>query len=149
MSDYPTDEELLLWDIDPACQRAVDDGDRDNPRQVPWAYERYWLHRGVDWAWANPAPQEPPTPGKMASAVLCAHCEERAAVCVGAYEGHMPVAPACDVCCGHGNEDGWCVHLSDHRGVVERLSRLALLDDDDTDVPAEPTEAPKPTSGGL
>ncbi len=34
-------------------------------------------------------------------------CCERAATCVGAYEGSL-IDFACDECCGHGNEDGWC-----------------------------------------
>lgn len=38
---------------------------------------------------------------------LCATCSTDA-TCFGRYEGHGPVAWACDTCCGHGNEDGWC-----------------------------------------
>lgn len=38
----------------------------------------------------------------------CAHCG-KPATCVGSYESNdAPVARACDDCCGHGNEDGWC-----------------------------------------
>ena len=37
----------------------------------------------------------------------CAICLSPAA-CVGAYEGAQEEAPACDTCCGHGNEDGYC-----------------------------------------
>ena len=36
----------------------------------------------------------------------CLHCG-KPAVCHGSYEG-QPVSYACDECCGHGNEDGWC-----------------------------------------
>lgn len=44
-----------------------------------------------------------PGPGK------CEHCHERDAVCFGVYEDpEAPVERACDVCCAHGNEDGWC-----------------------------------------
>lgn len=35
----------------------------------------------------------------------CDHCGERA-VCHGTYEGHTGYA--CDECCHHGCEDGWC-----------------------------------------
>lgn len=34
------------------------------------------------------------------------------ATCFGSYEMHSP-AFACDTCCGHGNEDGWCLTLSE------------------------------------
>jgi len=30
------------------------------------------------------------------------------ATCIGAYEGSSIDEPACDTCCGHGNEDGHC-----------------------------------------
>lgn len=44
--------------------------------------------------------------------LTCAHCG-KPATCVGAYEleavGDEPgLQPACDDCCGHGNEDGFC-----------------------------------------
>lgn len=39
---------------------------------------------------------------------LCAICGAQAS-CVGVYEDPtQEPAPACDDCCGHGNEDGWC-----------------------------------------
>lgn len=52
----------------------------------------------------------------------CAHCGDRPASCVGAYDQEAE-APACDQCCGHGCEDGRCRPLqsSDWRpapGVV-------------------------------
>ncbi len=59
----------------------------------------------------------------LADPVLCDHCGERPSVCVGRYEGHGAVRPACDQCCGHGNEDGWCVALADHKVVVDVLER--------------------------
>lgn len=37
---------------------------------------------------------------------LCKNCGSPA-TCIGSYEG-SPIAPACDKCCGHGNEDGYC-----------------------------------------
>ena len=36
------------------------------------------------------------------------------ATCIGAYEGNE-AAPACSTCCGHGNEDGWCLPLNEAR----------------------------------
>lgn len=42
--------------------------------------------------------------------ILCADCGEPAS-CVGSYEGR-PSSPACDRCCGHGNEDGRCEPLN-------------------------------------
>ena len=41
----------------------------------------------------------------------CATCGDPTA-CIGAYEGTVDPAPACDTCCGHGNEDGWCEPVS-------------------------------------
>jgi hypothetical protein len=35
--------------------------------------------------------------------------------CVGRYEGHGPIGVGCDGCCGHGNEDGWCLRLEEER----------------------------------
>jgi hypothetical protein len=37
----------------------------------------------------------------------CYACGEPA-TCHGRYEGHGSVQFACDECCGHGCEDGWC-----------------------------------------
>jgi hypothetical protein len=36
----------------------------------------------------------------------------RPATCVGAYEDPRNLGFACDECCSHGNEDGWCVSLA-------------------------------------
>lgn len=48
--------------------------------------------------------------------------------CVGVYEGDRP-ALACDECCGHGNEDGWCVPLDISRfGEGDLAIVRALLD---------------------
>lgn len=44
----------------------------------------------------------------------CAHCG-KTATCMGAYESEDNLGFACDECCGHGNEDGWCVPLD---GIV-------------------------------
>jgi hypothetical protein len=40
--------------------------------------------------------------------VTCEACGEREATCRGKYEGDDRVGYACDECCAHGNEDGWC-----------------------------------------
>lgn len=42
------------------------------------------------------------------SDLKCFWCE-RPATCYGTYEGHTGYA--CDECCGHGCEDGWCDQL--------------------------------------
>lgn len=36
------------------------------------------------------------------------------ATCVGNYEG-AGISLGCDGCCGHGNEDGWCIPVDDER----------------------------------
>lgn len=42
----------------------------------------------------------------------CARCGGDA-VCIGAYEGAETAEYACDSCCGHGCEDGWCEPIED------------------------------------
>ena len=44
---------------------------------------------------------------------VCDHCGERRAVCVGRYEDDGDPEYACDECCGHGSEDGWCVQFGE------------------------------------
>lgn len=55
------------------------------------------------------------------SRVKCDHCRECDAVCVGRYEDpENPLEFACHGCCGHGNEDGFCVMLAaDEQAMVE------------------------------
>jgi hypothetical protein len=36
------------------------------------------------------------------------------ATCAGNYEG-AGIGLGCDACCGHGNEDGWCLYVDDER----------------------------------
>lgn len=43
--------------------------------------------------------------------LLCEHCEKWPAVCVGSYEGATESMRACDECCAHGCEDGYCEPL--------------------------------------
>jgi hypothetical protein len=55
------------------------------------------------------------------------------AACYGAYEG-MPPDFACNECCGHGNEDGWCVSVED----IRVGGRLDLIDEiSDTELAGE------------
>ncbi len=52
----------------------------------------------------------------------CAFCQ-RPAGCVGRYEDPgNPIEFACNECCGHGNEDGRCIPLSD---VAEQMNEDA------------------------
>jgi hypothetical protein len=57
----------------------------------------------------------------------CAHCDQGSAACFGQYDSEGDGAAACDVCCGHGNEDGWCVPLTDLPGWVETVSLNARI----------------------
>ena len=50
----------------------------------------------------SPAPETP----------VCHICG-KPATCIGAYEGGTEAQSACDDCCGHGNEDGWCVPIAE------------------------------------
>ena len=43
------------------------------------------------------------------------------ATCIGAYEGSTTPEPACDTCCGHGNEDGWCQPLGPGATLLETV----------------------------
>lgn len=53
----------------------------------------------------------------------CAHCG-KPATCAGRYEDcEGPIEFACDECCGHGNEDGWCRQLSTFCGVLAERER--------------------------
>lgn len=42
--------------------------------------------------------------------MLCEICEAPAA-CIGCYDADE-FSPACDACCGHGNEDGCCIRCT-------------------------------------
>ncbi len=53
----------------------------------------------------------------------CYACKNDA-VCVGRYEGHGPIQFCCDECCGHGNEDGWCVPVEDVGGLVSTVNGI-------------------------
>ena len=45
--------------------------------------------------------------------MICAHCQEKPALCVGQYDNMPETLPACDDCCGHANEDGFCDPIED------------------------------------
>ena len=81
------------------------------------------------------------------TATPCACCG-KSATCFGAYEGSEKPAFACDECCGHGNEDGWCgpfvelcscpppsigdgpasCHTCEHKSWTESGTGLAVTD---------------------
>lgn len=44
--------------------------------------------------------------------IKCHVCGKPAS-CIGAYEGTSLFEPACDACCGHGNEDGACKPITE------------------------------------
>lgn len=45
--------------------------------------------------------------------ITCAECNDALAVCIGRYDAMTEYAPACSDCCGHGNEDGHCLPISE------------------------------------
>lgn len=47
--------------------------------------------------------------------LVCSMCG-KPATCVGYGEGPEHMGLGCDECCGHGNEDGWCIPLAAPRG---------------------------------
>ena len=55
---------------------------------------------------------------------MCSSCG-RPATCVGRYEGHGSRSPACDECCGHGNEDGRCEPVGDAHPVNPNVVSVA------------------------
>lgn len=60
----------------------------------------------------------PPAATERGETKRCAHCG-KPATCYGAYEGQA-AGYACDVCCGHGNEDGSCDRVDDDRKEPQR-----------------------------
>jgi len=48
----------------------------------------------------------------------CQYCG-RDAECFGEYEDSR-IGAACSVCCGHANEDGWCVYIKDALDEVSK-----------------------------
>lgn len=62
-------------------------------------------------------------PSKAAKRIDMQNCEcGRPFTCFGEYEGNE--AYSCDTCCGHGNEDGWCVPINDDtKLLISKLCR--------------------------
>lgn len=54
--------------------------------------------------------------------LVCAHCG-KPATCLGAYESEENLGLACDDCCGHGNEDGWCVPADEVNATLQRVAQ--------------------------
>lgn len=48
--------------------------------------------------------------------LMCEHCGERPAACLGRYEDMEEDAYACNVCCAHGCEDGYCEPIEEQDG---------------------------------
>ncbi len=63
----------------------------------------------------------------MRDAALCEGCR-KPATCVGEYETcGEHVGFACDDCCGHGNEDGWCEPIQEAGERLIKRQRDAML----------------------
>lgn len=80
------------------------------------AIRKHFAHAALSSVPVDPAPKGP--------ALLCAHCEKNPATCVGRSEGHGGFTPACDECCGHGNEDGFCTAPTDLAGILREASEV-------------------------
>ena len=64
---------------------------------------------------------------------ICAHCGRNPATCMGQYDNAAGVDPACDTCCGHGNEDGFCEPITYFFASVGLVAKaMATPDDGDT-----------------
>lgn len=62
------------------------------------------------------------TGASPAPALLCARCGKNPAACIGQYEGHGGYEPACNECCAHGNEDGFCTSVADVSGLLKQMN---------------------------
>lgn len=58
---------------------------------------------------------------------LCGTCS-RPATCVGYGERPETLSFGCDECCGHGNEDGWCVPLAGGATTATDLGGLPAIE---------------------
>ncbi len=60
--------------------------------------------------------------------VTCYACK-KPATCVGQCED-SELEFCCDECCGHGNEDGWCIHLSPENlpKIIDRANRALRIE---------------------
>ena len=69
--------------------------------------------------------------------MICEYCHTNPATCSGTYEGSEGRQLACDDCCGHACEDGYCTPLSDEpeakatglRTGVKRFTEVRPLTD--------------------
>lgn len=66
------------------------------------------------------------TPEVAPPIVLCATCLAPA-TCMGAYECAVVFEPACDGCCGHGNEDGSCMPVFEYLAYQGHADFLASI----------------------
>lgn len=77
----------------------------DGRRISDWSSHDHVFLR--DGGWPRAGRNDRPRP--VESVAQCYVCGAPA-TCYGHYEeGETPVDWACDTCCGHGNEDGWCL----------------------------------------
>lgn len=82
------------------------------------------LPPGMDWQ-ARALAAEAKLACHIEASPRCASCGVNTATCFGAYED--PEAQpgfACDDCCGHGNEDGWCVPIAE---IPAKWAQVAAL----------------------
>lgn len=70
------------------------------------------------------------------SSQLNCHVCGKSATCIGNYEGAEHYEPACDRCCGHGNEDGWCRPIPE---AIAEMSKWILEANTAENVPRETT----------
>lgn len=52
----------------------------------------------------------------VSNLLYCTNCK-KFATCIGRYDCMPNEEPACDMCCGHGNEDGYCTELPQAENV--------------------------------
>lgn len=67
---------------------------------------------------------------EAASGYLACHVCGKPAYCIGSYEGDSQYRPACDACCGHGNEDGWCRPINEAIAKMSEWIEEANTNDD-------------------
>jgi hypothetical protein len=61
---------------------------------------------------------------RVSEIIICSFCRKRA-TCAGSYEANDgPVLFGCDHCCGHGQEDGWCIDLTADHVVSILVSKM-------------------------
>lgn len=78
--------------------------------------------------WAEATRETPPADSPPSPLPTCATCGGPIA-CLGRYEGAEEFAWACHRCCGHGNEDGFCVQLADLPSSITQMAEQAEEDE--------------------